>query len=225
MTLRLSDSPGRVLELRDGIHAASFTPDAGRTLVGAEVEFLVHDLASGFPVPLLGGPHSLVELLRHYGARAGWNERHGYGVVPRFEIPGRAIVTFEPGGQLEISTLPCVNASALIACLNDVVLPLRSALNEQGIRLESIGIDPRNDAVHIPLQLPVERYETMTRYFDAIGPFGVRMMRQTAAIQVSLDRGSRPAERWRLLNDLAPYVIAIFANSPHYLGRDTGHRS
>ncbi|MEP6492925.1 MAG: glutamate-cysteine ligase family protein [bacterium] len=224
MMSRLSDAPGRVLALRDDIHAASFVPDARRPLVGAEVEFLAHD-ASDFPVPLLGGPHCLVELLRQYGARSGWNEHHGYGRVPRFEIPGRAIVSFEPGGQLEISTLPCDSASALIARLNDIVLPLRSALNEQGVRLESIGIDPHNDARAIPLQLPVDRYETMTRYFDAIGPFGVRMMRQTAAIQVSLDRGTRPAERWRLLNDLAPYVVAIFANSPHYCGGETGHRS
>ena len=65
----------------------------------------------------------------------------------------------------------------------------------------------------------------MTRYFDRRGPFGVRMMRQTAAIQVSLDRGALPAARWRLLNDLAPYLIAIFANSPHYRGETTGHRS
>jgi glutamate--cysteine ligase len=51
------------------------------------------------------------------------------------------------------------------------------------------------------------------------------MMRQTAAIQVSLDRGALPADRWRLLNDLAPYVIAIFANSPHYRRESTGHQS
>jgi glutamate--cysteine ligase len=50
-------------------------------------------------------------------------------------------------------------------------------------------------------------------------------MRQTAAIQISLDRGDDPAGRWRLLNDLAPYLIAIFTNSPRYLGEDTGHRS
>lgn len=65
----------------------------------------------------------------------------------------------------------------------------------------------------------------MTRYFDTIGPSGVRMMRQTAATQLSLDAGRQPEERWRLLSDLAPYLTAIFANSPRYAGRDTGDQS
>jgi len=221
----ISTSSGRFAALRDGIHAATFAPETRRPLVGAEVEFLAHDAVTDFPVPLVSGSRGLVDLLRRYAAGAEWRELRGYGRVPRFEVPGRAIISFEPGGQLEISTVPCDGASALIALLNDLVPALRSAMAEQGVRLESIGIDPRNLARQIPLQLPVERYETMTRYFDGIGPFGIRMMRQTAAIQVSLDRGAHPAERWRLLNDLAPYLIAIFANSPHYAGAETWHRS
>jgi glutamate--cysteine ligase len=140
-------------------------------------------------------------------------------------IPANGIISFEPGGQLEFSSDAQSSVSAVMRILENIVLPLRVALREWGIRLESLGIDPLNDARDVSLQLPVERYETMTRYFDRRGPFGVRMMRQTAAIQVSLDRGPLPAERWRLLNDLAPYLIAIFANSPNYLGRDSGHRS
>lgn len=218
-------SSGRFAALRDGIHATSFAPETRRPLVGAEVEFLAHDAVTSFPLPLLSGSRGLVDLLRRHAVGAEWRELRGYGRVPRFEVPGRAIISFEPGGQLEISTVPCDGASALIALLNDLVPPLRSAMAEQGVRLESIGIDPRNLARQIPLQLPVERYETMTRYFEGIGPFGIRMMRQTAAIQVSLDRGAHPAQRWRLLNDLAPYLIAIFANSPHYAAEETGHRS
>jgi glutamate--cysteine ligase len=65
----------------------------------------------------------------------------------------------------------------------------------------------------------------MTAYFERLGPFGVRMMRQTAAMQLSVDRGTQPARRWQLLNDLAPYLIAIVANSAEYLGEDSGHRS
>jgi glutamate--cysteine ligase len=98
-------------------------------------------------------------------------------------------------------------------------------MSDIGISLRPIGIDPFNDARDIPLQLHVDRYEQMTRYFERIGPFGIRMMRQTASLQVSLDRGTDPERRWRLLNDLAPYLIAMFANSPHYLGRQTGHAS
>jgi glutamate--cysteine ligase len=211
--------------LREGIFETSFTPGDKAARVGVEVELLAHDAATGFPRPLLGNPNALVPLIRRYAATAGWSERAGYGDVPYFDIPARATISFEPGGQIEISAVPTNNVTDLVCSTQEIVAQFRSFLGDSGVRLESVGIDPRNDARSIPLQLPVERYEKMTRYFESIGPYGIRMMRQTAAIQVSLDRGRRPAERWRLLNDLAPYVIAIFANSPHYCGVDTGHKS
>lgn len=210
---------------RDEIHVASFSPGPATRRVGAEVEMLALDEETRMPVPLLGRQRGLVARIREHAVGAGWREVSGYGPISKFIVPGRGIVSFEPGGQIEFSSEAHSNASAVLRTLEAVVLPLRASLREQGVSLESVGIDPLNDARDVALQLPVERYETMTRYFDRRGPFGVRMMRQTAAVQVSLDRGALPAERWRLLNDLAPYVIAIFANSPAYLGRDSGHQS
>ncbi|MEO7085566.1 MAG: glutamate-cysteine ligase family protein [Gemmatimonadaceae bacterium] len=215
----------RRASLRDGIFKTSFAPGPERTRVGVEVELLAQDAATGFPRPLLGNVHALVPLIRAYAVSAGWSERAGYGDVPYFDIPGRATISFEPGGQIEISTLPCDSVSDLVCSTQSVVAELASLLGDAGVRLESLGIDPLNDARAIPLQLAADRYETMTRYVERIGPYGIRMMRQTAAIQVSLDRGPRPADRWRLLNDLAPYVVAVFANSRYYCGADTGHRS
>jgi glutamate--cysteine ligase len=49
----------------------------------------------------------------------------------------------------------------------------------------------------------------------------VRMMRQTAALQINLERGEDPRARWRLLNSLAPIVVALFANSRQYAGKRT----
>ena len=51
------------------------------------------------------------------------------------------------------------------------------------------------------------------------------MMRQTAAFQISVDFDDEPWLRWRVLNAAAPYVVAIFANSPIYAGEPTGHQS
>src|SRR5439155_15450592 len=147
-----------------------------------------------------------------------------YG-TPGFEIPGRAAVTFEPGAQVEISTVACNHPSSLLDVIEGIVPPLRDALARRGVDLVSKGIDPLTEIEAMPLQLHVERYERMTRYFDAIGPFGIRMMRQTMALQIAFDRGADPVRRWRLLNDLAPYVVAIFANSRRYAGADTGRQS
>jgi glutamate--cysteine ligase len=46
-------------------------------------------------------------------------------------------------------------------------------------------------------------------------------MRQTAALQINLERGEDPKSRWRLLNSLAPIVVALFANSRVYAGKST----
>lgn len=223
----MTSVPGsRLASVRDSIHGRCFAPGRAESrAVGAEIELLALDSATNRPVTLIGGPRSLVALLRRQAVSLGWHEVAGYGPVPRFEIPGRAIVSFEPGGQLEISTAVHDSASALTAQLQAIVPPLIETLAGDGVRLGSLGIDPFNDARTILPQLLTPRYERMTEYFEGLGPFGIRMMRQTAAIQVSLDRGSQPADRWRLLNDLAPYVTAIFANSPQYLGVDTGHVS
>ena len=91
--------------------------------------------------------------------------------------------------------------------------------------METVGVDPYNDVSGIPLQLHRPRYERMTRYFDSIGPSGIKMMRQTAALQINVDAGRTPHARWQLLNALTPYVTAIFANSSRYAGETTGYKS
>jgi glutamate--cysteine ligase len=65
----------------------------------------------------------------------------------------------------------------------------------------------------------------MAEYLASVSPHGGRMMRQTAAFQIGLDLDDEPWLRWRVLNAAAPYVTAIFANSPLYDGEPTGHRS
>jgi len=218
--------PSELARRRDEIHAASFAPEQSDSQrVGAEVELLALDVATRRPVPLFNGPAALVPILRRYGAEHGWTEFAAYDGTPRFDARGAGIISFEPGGQIELSSVACDCPTMLVRLLHAVVLPMRAHLFREGVELVSVGIDPYNDARDIPLQLRVDRYERMSRHFERIGPFGIRMMRQTAAIQVSIDRGERPAERWRLLNDLAPYLIAIFANSPDYLGESTGHQS
>ncbi|HEY4218334.1 MAG TPA: glutamate-cysteine ligase family protein [Gemmatimonadaceae bacterium] len=211
---------------RDAIHERSFAPASdGNRHVGAEVELLVYDDETNALLPLIDGARSLVGLLRQHASALAWIEVAGYGAVPKFETHDGAVVSFEPGGQLEISSRAYSSGSKLAASLRETVTRLRDVLVPHGVRLDSVGIDPYHDAHEIPQQLPVQRYRAMTDYVERIGPYGIRMMRQTAAIQVSVDRGSNPASRWHLLNDLAPYLTAIFANSPRYHDEETGHRS
>ncbi|TDO66863.1 glutamate--cysteine ligase [Kribbella sp. VKM Ac-2571] len=136
------------------------------------------------------------------------------GVVPIEEVRRAAeasfaapYVSFEPGGQLELSLPPSLDP---IGDLRRLTADLRRRL--AGITLKAIPVDPRQD---VPLQLTSARYVAMQRHFDRIGPAGRRMMRRTASTQICLDwwPGQAGIEQWRVLNLAGPFLAARFNRS------------
>jgi glutamate--cysteine ligase len=194
--------------------------------IGAELEFIPFDETTLRPVPIVSeNASSSLAVLRLLARRSGWTEIPAGDDPPSWSLPDGGRVSFEPGGQIELSSAPTDNPSGLIRDLQCTAQLLSSAFANTGAMLETVGVDPYNDIADVMLQLHRPRYERMTRYFDSIGSSGVRMMRQTASLQINVDAGADPIGRWLLLNALAPYVVAIFANSPVYAGRVTGHKS
>ncbi len=194
--------------------------------IGAEVEIIPIRTRSGRPLPLeAAGAESTLAILRAAGASLGWRERRSAKAnVPEVELADGGRITFEPGGQIEISSAPNVSVSALVARLRSTVAAIGTAA-PNGVELLSRGIDPRSRVEDVAPQLDAERYRRMLRHFEQVGPSGARMMRQTASFQVCVDGGETPELTWKTLNALAPYMVAIFANSPRYDGVDTGHKS
>ena len=70
---------------------------------------------------------------------------------------------------------------------------LRDEASASGIDLLAVGVDPFNGIDRVPLQLHGDRYTAMDAYLAACGPAGPRMMRQTAAFQITADAGDDPA--------------------------------
>jgi len=200
----------------------SATPRA----VGLELELI--PVLSSTHKPALAissnGPSSAAALSRLARTQA-WTEKPAGSDPPSWELSDGARISFEPGGQLEISSRPHPTATSVIASTRDLVLLLRDTMQRDGIELLANGVDPYNDIGVVPLQLHRERYTGMTGYFDSIGPSGVRMMRQTAALQINLERGEDPLNRWLLLNAITPVVTALFSNSSHYAAKKTNHAS
>ena len=194
--------------------------------VGAEVELIPVESGTGRRCPIeQGGAIPTLPFLRRFGARQGWRETRTAKGAPCFELPGGGTITYEPGGQLEYSSPPHRTASTLLADLRAAVVPLRAAAAGEGIDLLAVGIDPFNPVERAPLLLHLKRYERMAEYLAARARSGAMMMRQTAAFQIALDFDDEPLLRWRVLNAAAPYVTAIFANSPVHAGVATGYRS
>jgi glutamate--cysteine ligase len=213
--------------LLDDIRRRFFSPqDSGLHTIGVELELIPVLASTQLPaLPGSKGPQSTSTVLSGLGTRGGWLEQSVETDPPSWTLPDGAHISFEPGGQIEISSAPHVTASGAVRATQSLVAAIREAMQPAGIELVAIGVDPRNGIEAVPLQLHRDRYARMTRFFDAIGPSGVRMMRQTAAVQINVERGRSPAARWGLLNSLAPYIVALFANSRHYAGKRTEYAS
>jgi glutamate--cysteine ligase len=200
--------------------SSAFAPRATR-LIGAEIEFVPVDALTRRPIPIAGS----LRIARRASMRLGLDEYGGPYCIPNFADENLGAITFEPGGQIEYSAPPFASASALAARLREVEAILRDSASVEAVDLLALGIDPCNPVENTALQIGGKRYPAMDAYFRTIGPFGARMMRQTASFQVSLDTTEDPVAVWRVLNAAAPVVVSLFANSAIYEGRPTGHRS
>lgn len=131
-------------------------------------------------------------------------------------LPTGALVSLEPGGQLEVSLAPRASVAGLVA---DVASAVRSVAMQGGVHLS--GTHPTLGLADRPLMLTTPRYLAMQALFDRTGPEGRMMMRLTASLQVCVDRlpGRAGAEQWLVANLAGPALAATYANSPVLDGR------
>jgi glutamate--cysteine ligase len=137
-------------------------------------------------------------------------------------LPGGSALTFEPGGQLELSTACGDNLPHARDLLDGDLHHLDKLLADRGLLRVGVGLDPFRPPRRIHNS---PRYAAMEAFFDQDGPDGRVMMASTASVQVCLDAGADTADvarRWALTNALAPLLTAAFANSPLRLGLPTG---
>jgi glutamate--cysteine ligase len=143
-------------------------------------------------------------------------------------LPGRGMLTTEPGGQVEISSAPAAGPGDCIAGASLDLAALRQAIHQEGLCLSGRGLDPFRPPRRV-LELP--RYAAMEKFFDRAGPWGRLMMCSTASVQVCVDAGGEGPGwsgfrwRWHLLHAIGPVLVAAFANSPLRGGRPTGWKS
>lgn len=124
--------------------------------------------------------------------------------------------SFEPGGQLELSPAPRATVGDVVRDATLLFVRACTIAAQQGVRLDLVGVDPYHDLSDVPLRRPTPRYLAMQRMFDAVGDDGRRMMRLTAALQVSVDLlpGRAGHEQWLVANLAGPALASAFANCP-----------
>jgi glutamate--cysteine ligase len=207
----------------DGVSPFEAGRSGGAPLIGLEIELLPLDDA-GRMVPIRG-PGGSLAFLTEVAERRGWRESVSPTGSPQFEPGPEETISYEPGGQIEYGTAAYASLARLLARAGAVLDDLRRAAERKGIRLAGLGIEPGRPLATAALQLTSDRYRRMDAYLAGLGPAGPRMMRQTASTQINLDFGPEPLLAFRVANALAAPLTAIFANSPVYDGRATGHAS
>jgi glutamate--cysteine ligase len=177
--------------------------------VGIELEFLVHEDHGPGPGPA-----------RHLGSAQLQRLFDDLDTQPL-----HSKFTVEPGGQVELSSLPAGDISEAISLLERDLALLTDTLRRHGAHLVGAGIDPLPPP---PRHLRGPRYTQMEAYLDRWGRAGRAMMRSTASVQVNLEAariGHGPDDlrrRWDLLHAIGPTMAAAFANSPSYPAADPG---
>jgi glutamate--cysteine ligase len=133
------------------------------------------------------------------------------------KVKSKGRVSFEPGGQLELSPPPAATMSALMRQMAELLDDLQCSAAPHGVAFKAEGVNRWLTSDQVGLQKDTERYRKMQRHFDAIGPAGRQMMRRTASLQVCLDLlpGRAGHEQWQLLNRCGPALAAAFTNQPH----------
>ena len=200
--------------------------------VGVELEWLVRDARDpSLPVPA----ERIAAAVAAFGANGGTGGPASASAEPALPtsatpgvLPSGGLLTTEPGGQLELSSLPAGSLAECVRATAAGLAALRAAAADAGLELAGLGLDPFRPPRRV-LDLP--RYAAMEAFFDRDGPWGRQMMCGTASVQVSLDAGDNgdgPTGyrwRWRLLHAIGPVLVAAFANSPLREGWPSGWKS
>jgi glutamate--cysteine ligase len=161
----------------------------------------------------------------------GLAERYGWDVAREGETPvalsqGKANITLEPAGQLELSGAPLRSIHETCDEVSTHLKQVRSVAEALGIGFMGMGFQPKWRRDQMPW-MPKGRYKIMREYMPKVGSLGLDMMTRTCTVQVNLDYASEAdmVKKFRVALALQPIATALFANSPFTEGKPNGFKS
>jgi glutamate--cysteine ligase len=191
--------------------------------MGTEHEKFGFNKQTMMPLPYEGktGIRAMLEGM----TRFGW-EPVTEGNNPIALLRGKANITLEPGGQLELS-------GAMLETLHETadenaqhIDEVKTVANEIGAGFIGLGFAPEWKREDFDW-MPKGRYKIMRDYMPKKGKLGIDMMLRTCTVQTNLDFESEAdmVKKFRVSLALQPLATALFANSPFTEGKDTGYKS
>jgi glutamate--cysteine ligase len=210
-------------ELEATFHHGAKPRDAWRIGVEYEKPVVYAETREAVPYEGARGIGALLDGLREHFPQ--WQPvREGPSVIALED--GRASITLEPGGQLEMSGQQCDSLHCANEELQRHVREILTVGDALGIRFLGLGIVPKTPLEKIGW-MPKQRYRIMREIMGRTGNLGRRMMAQTATVQCNFDYSdeSDAARKVKVSLALGPLLVAVSANSPVVDGRPTGFQS
>ena len=218
------EQPVESVDQLEGTFADGCKPPADWT-IGVEYEKPVVDRDSGESVPYEGdrGIGRLLRCMAENDPR--WKPVYEADSVIALR-DGRASITLEPGGQLEMSGEQCASLFCADEELRGHVAEIVAAGAEIGQRFLALGAVPKTPLAAAPW-MPKGRYRIMRDVMLDKGSLGRSMMQQTATVQSNFDYADEADARlkMRVGYAISPLLVALSANSPVVDGRASGFRS
>ncbi len=202
--------------------------DAGkpreRWRVGTEYEKVGIDRNTAKAIPYFGR-RGVEFILRELIERFGWEPQEQEGHIIAL-ARDNAMITLEPGGQIELSGEPCETIHCTYAEFTRHIRELLEVADPLDIVFLGLGMQPVSRLEEIEW-VPKKRYRIMGPYMPKVGSLGQRMMKQTATVQANIDflDEKDAMAKFRTGMGLAPILVGMFANSPISDGQLNGYRS
>jgi glutamate--cysteine ligase len=155
----------------------------------------------------------------------GWSKILDHG-QPIGLTRGRAAISLEPAGQLELSGATLATLHETNAEFDAHFADVHRAADGLGLGFAPLGFHPTATRDAMPW-MPKSRYALMRRYMPKAGTMGLDMMTRTCTVQVNLDYANEAdmVRKLRVGLALQPVATALFANSPFTEGRPNGFQS
>lgn len=184
--------------------------------IGVEIEHFVVDKNSWNSINYYqeNGIETILKKLMKFDYLPHYEENYLIGLEKT-----DAVITIEPGGQLEISTKACLSLQDIESIYLNSLHEIIPILEEQNQFLLTLGYHPKSKINEIPF-IPKKRYQLMAAYLKEKGNYAHNMMKGTAALQISIDYRDEEdfSKKMKVANFISPLLAIISDNSPVFEG-------
>ena len=165
------------------------------------------------------------KILEKFQKKYNWDSINEGQYLIGLKHDGKSI-SLEPGNQIELAGEKLKNIHLVCSESYTFQDQLKEICDELDIKILSVGYDPVTKLSQVPNN-PKQRYKIMTTEMPKNGELSLDMMYNTSGTQINLDYTSENdfIKKFKLVSNLTPLTVALFANSAVKENKPNGYLS